>query len=255
MQKFSKSYIQLIYALIFKMRKNTTNTIYTEIIKDSVLMIGDIHGAFNRLKDLIWKKQIENCCLICVGDLGIGFNPSSEGEINKIKELNDFFSKRSIEFLSIAGNHDDPSYFNGSIDLSHFKLLPDYTRIKINGEEFLFVGGAISIDRLWRVPNLSYWHDEPFVLKPDLAGKCDVLVTHSAPYWNGPFDKQGLAIWCEKDSGLWDECHKERMEHDELIKLCQPQKHYCGHFHSSNWTDFRECLSTILSIEEIKEHR
>lgn len=38
-----------------------------------VLFIGDIHGAFNRLKDLIHKQGIENCYLICVGDLGIGF--------------------------------------------------------------------------------------------------------------------------------------------------------------------------------------
>lgn len=237
------------------MRKNISNSIYPEIIKDSVLIIGDIHGAFNRLKDLIWKRQIENCCLICVGDLGIGFQYSAEGEKRGIEELNNFFAKRSIIFLSIAGNHDNPDYFNGSINLSNFKLLPDYTRIRINGEEFLFVGGAVSIDRLWRVPNVSYWEDEIFVFKPELAGKCDVLITHSAPYWNGPFDKQGLESWCEKDKTLWDECYRERLEHDELIKLCQPKKHYCGHFHSSHWVDFRDCYSTILSIEEIKEHR
>lgn len=108
------------------MRKNISNSIYPEIIKDSVLIIGDIHGAFNRLKDLIWKRQIENCCLICVGDLGIGFQYSAEGEKRGIEELNNFFAKRSIIFLSIAGNHDNPDYFNGSINLSNFKLLPDY---------------------------------------------------------------------------------------------------------------------------------
>lgn len=236
------------------MRKNTNNSIYPAIIKDAVLIIGDIHGAFNRLKDLVWKQQIENCCLICVGDLGVGFKHPNVEQQN-FKDLNDFFAKRSIVFLSIAGNHDDPSYFNGSVNLNNFKLLPDYTRILINGEEFLFVGGATSIDRLYRVPSVSYWEDEVFVLKPELAGKCDVLITHSAPYWIGPFDKEGLSMWCEKDPTLWDECFKERMQHDELIKLCQPWKSYHGHFHSSHWVDFRDCYSTILSIEEIKEHR
>lgn len=223
-----------------------------------VLIIGDIHGQFNRLKDIIWKQQIEKCWLICVGDLGIGFKYSPEGEIRGCEQLNDFFAKRDITFLSIRGNHDDPIYFNDSqrrINLSHFKLLPDYHRETINGEEFLFVGGAVSIDRLWRIPNVSYWEDEVFVLKPELAGKCDVLITHSAPYWIGPFDKEGLAGWCSKDKTLWDDCYKERLDHDELIKLCQPKKSYHGHFHSSHWVDFRDCYATILSIEEIKEHR
>lgn len=237
------------------MRKNTAKTVYPEIITDSVLIIGDIHGAFNRLKDLIVRSQIENCCLICVGDLGIGFQYSEEGERKGIEALNSFFAERSILFMSIAGNHDSPSYFDGSVNLSHFKLLPDYTRIRINGEEFLFVGGAVSIDRLWRVPNLSYWEDEVFVLKPDLAGKCDVLITHSAPYWIGPFDKEGLASWCKKDKTLWDECYKERMEIDELIKLCQPKRAFIGHFHQSAWVDFRDCYARILNIEEIVEHR
>lgn len=237
------------------MRKNTAKTVYPEIITDSVLIVGDIHGAFNRLKDLIVKMQIENCCLICVGDLGIGFQYSEEGERKGIEALNSFFAERSILFMSIRGNHDAPDYFDGSVNLSNFKLLPDYTRIKINGEEFLFVGGAISIDRLWRVPNLSYWEDEAFVLKPDLASKCDVLITHSAPYWIGSFNKESIASWCEKDKTLWDECYKERMEIDELMKLCQPKKSYHGHFHSSYWVDFRDCFATILSIEEVKQHR
>lgn len=223
-----------------------------------IILIGDIHGAFNRLKDLIWKQQIENCWLICVGDLGIGFNYSPEGEMQACKDLNSYFAKRNIHFLSIRGNHDDPLYFNDPqyrIDLSNFKLLPDYHRETLNGEEFLFVGGAVSIDRKYRVLGRSYWEDELFVLKPELAGKCDVLVTHSAPYWIGPFDKEGLAGWSEKDPTLWDECYKERIEHDELIKLCQPRKHYCGHFHTSSWVDFRDCYSTILNIEETKEHK
>jgi hypothetical protein len=101
----------------------------------------------------------------------------------------------------------------------------------------------------------SYWRDELFVLKPELIEKCDVLITHSAPSWIGPFDKESLSSWCEKDLTLWDLCYKERIEHSELIKLCKPSKSYHGHFHSSHWVDFAECYATILAIEEIKEHR
>jgi len=222
-----------------------------------VLLIGDIHGAFGRLKDIVHKQGIENCYLICVGDLGIGFKRTQTGEIMACADLNDYFSKKNIHFMSVRGNHDNPDYFNKDqrIVMSNFELLPDYTVKELNGEKFLFVGGAISIDRLYRVPGQSYWHDEPFVLKPELATECDVLVTHSGPTWNGPFDKEGLAGWGERDPELWDDCYKERIAHDELIKLAKPKMHYCGHFHSYHWVEMNGCYSTILTIEQVKEHR
>lgn len=222
-----------------------------------VLLIGDIHGAFGRLKNLIHHQGIENCYLICVGDLGIGFKNTQNGEMIACGDLNDYFTKKNIHFMSIRGNHDDPAYFNGDsrIKMSNFELLPDYTTKELNGEKFLFVGGAISIDRLYRVPGKSYWHDETFVLKPELITECDVLVTHSAPTWNGPFDKEGLAGWCGKDPELWNDCYKERIDHDELIKLSKAKMHYCGHFHSYHWVEMNGCYSTILAIEQVKEHR
>ena len=82
-----------------------------------------------------------------------------------------------------------------------------------------------------------------------------MLITHSAPHWIGPFDKQSISSWCDRDPGLWDLCHKERIEIAELIKLCRPSKSYHGHFHASHWVDFDDCYATILNIEEIKEHR
>jgi predicted phosphodiesterase len=221
---------------------------------EKILVLGDHHGNYNRVFDKIYKNQIENCLLIHVGDGGEGFK-SRDKEMETFNILNEEFRSLNIEYVSIRGNHSDPSYFDGSVDLSHFKLLPDYHTETINGEKFLFVGGAVSIDRVFRKEGLSYWSDEVFVLKPELVEKCDVLITHSAPSWIGPFDKEGISSWCEKDPTLWDLCYKERIEHSELIKLCQPSKSYHGHFHSSHWVDFAECYSTILAIEEIKEHR
>jgi hypothetical protein len=226
-------------------------------MSNPVYIIGDIHGAFGRLEKKIIDLDLKNCTLICVGDLGIGFNYSPEGERKGCFLMNEFFQERQINFKSIRGNHDDPSYFNGEdrIDLSHFKLLPDYHTEVINDEKFLFVGGAVSIDRAMRRTNISYWTDELFVLKPQLVEKCDVLITHSAPSWIGPFDKRGISTWCDVDPELWDLCKKERIDHTALIKLCKPSKSYHGHFHESCMIDFEECFSTILAIEEVKEHK
>ena len=93
---------------------------------------------------------------------------------------------------------------------SNLEFIEDYTVKDLNGEKFLFVGGAISIDRRYRRESIDYWIDEPFVFDENKAQECDVLVTHSAPSWIGPFDKDGISGWCAKDENLWDEGVMER---------------------------------------------
>lgn len=225
-----------------------------------VYVVGDIHGAFTRFKDVITECDLHDCYLICVGDLGIGFQHPDKGELSQCEKLNTFFADNNIHFMSIRGNHDDPAYFNGEkrIELSNFKLLPDYHTEVINGQKFLFVGGGISIDRRGhhRVEGRSYWKDEIFVLDESKVVPCDVLVTHSAPGWIGPANKNGMIdSWCKYDLTLWDECQRERKDHEKLVELCNAKRHYCGHFHTRASVSHNGCHSTILDINEITYHR
>lgn len=219
------------------------------------LIVGDIHGEWEALFRKIDHLDLRDATLLCVGDVGIGFVERLKQERQHI-HINNFFKSRDIEFLSIKGNHDDPAYFDGSINLSHFKLLPDYTTLTLNDKKFLFVGGAISIDRTIRKEGISYWKDEVFKLDESKIQQCDVLITHSAPTWNGPIEKNGmLANFCQKDATLWDECMEERKQHDVLIKLSGAKRHFAGHFHGYFVVDFDDCVSTILDILQIAEIR
>ncbi len=223
-------------------------------------LLGDIHGNFNKLLKTIKDKSIHSCRLISVGDLGIGFNYSYQGELDGIQKLNEIFAEREIDFMAIRGNHDDPAFWgigDGSkaVNLSNFKLLPDYTALDIDDQKWLFVGGGISIDRSSRKLNLTYWHDEVFNLDITKIVKCDVLVTHSGPSWIGPFDKNGIAYWCDRDLDLWEECRKERKDHDMLTKLCQAKQLFLGHFHMFHQVEHGGCLGRILDIDEILEYR
>lgn len=221
------------------------------------LVVGDIHGEWDALFRKIDHLDLRDCTLICVGDLGVGFKVSHAKEIRALQFANDFFVARDIQFLSIRGNHDNPAYFNGEIQtFSNLRLVPDYHVETINDKKFLFVGGAISIDRKLRKLWFSYWSDEAFKLDHSKIQRCDVLITHSAPTWNGPIEKNGmLASFCQKDPTLWDECMEERKQHDILIKLTGAKRHYCGHFHESSIVDFDDCVSTILDILQIAEIR
>jgi hypothetical protein len=220
---------------------------------NSILVVGDNHGKYDSLFNKIKSSNISDCVLIHVGDGGEGFLPY-ERQLRQFQHFNDFFQKYNIEYLSIRGNHSDPAYFDGSINLSNFKLLQDYTTLTLNDKKFLFVGGAISIDRALRKQGLSYWSDEGFKLDHSKIRQCDVLITHSAPTWNGPIDKSGImAHYCQKDETLWDECMNERREHDILVQLAEPKRHYCGHFHTHSVVDFYGCVSTILDELEIAQ--
>jgi hypothetical protein len=219
-----------------------------------IYIVGDIHGKWDQLFLKIKASEIRDFILIGVGDLGIGFLDAEKQE-RQFDYINSFFGGKGIDFIGIRGNHDDPAYFDGRVDRSNFKLLADYTSLSLNDKEFLFVGGAVSIDRKIRKEGISYWKDEKFVLDVSKIKRCDVLVTHSAPTWSGPFDRAGISGWCDRDETLWDECLQERKDHDVLNKLCGASRHYCGHFHTSSSVDLDGCVSIILDELEIKEIR
>jgi UDP-2,3-diacylglucosamine pyrophosphatase LpxH len=226
-----------------------------------VYILGDIH-YLDLIKPKLKEFDVRDCYIICVGDLGVGFvaasDPNKEKRIHA--DLNKWFAARGIIFYGIRGNHDDPAFFNGptQVNLSNFKLLPDYTLLTLNGERFLCVGGAISVDRIHRKVGVSYWTDEALVFKPESIQECDVLITHTAPTWIGPLDKNNLdnfSDWKNFDKTLWDECLAERKTVNKLIELSHAKMHYCGHFHHYSWVEFNGVYSTILAILQMKEHR
>lgn len=219
---------------------------------DRVFLVGDTHGNNNHLFRMIDEYEIRDCLIVHCGDGG------EMGEhrklIKEFKLLNNRFKKGGINYVSVRGNHSNPRYFDGSINLSNFELIPDYTYRQINGLTFLFIGGALSIDRLDRKEGISYWKDEIFVLKPELLTQtCDVLVTHSAPSWIGPNDKEGIAYWCQRDETLWEECQEERRLHDELFEIVKPRFSYHGHYHSHYFRVYNGCKARILAELEMVE--
>ena len=219
-----------------------------------IYIVSDSHGQWDALFRKIEYYNIDNCILIGLGDLGIGFIPHDK-QMRQFDNLNNRFKKRNIQYMSIRGNHDAPKYFDGSINLSHFELIPDYTYKTINDQKFLFVGGAISVDRMYRKEGISYWKDEVFVLDESKIEECDVLINHSAPNWIGPVDKQNIASFCEKDPTLWDECVAERLAHNRLFELAKPKYSYHGHFHVNDTRVVDGCKAMIIEELGIVEHR
>jgi len=220
-----------------------------------IYLLGDHHGYTGELFEAMAKQSVRNAAILHVGDgeEGISFGP------RQFTELNEAFAKRNLLFLGIRGNHCDPNLFDGSIDLPYYKLVPDYTRLVANGQSWLLVGGAISIDRLDRVPGIEWWPNENFQLYRDFITPADVLVTHSGPSWCGPSTNNGFVrMFTERErrhgSDLVGELDAERALHDELFALVRPKHWYLGHFHTSEVIRHEGCEIRILDINELRRH-
>ena len=242
-----------------------------------VLILGDIHGELGSVKANIRNKDIENCAIIQVGDFGIGFRSQHE-ENERCEDLNKFLAERGIIMYAIRGNHDDPSYFDGSKQWSNLKLLPDYTVLDIEGDSYFLVGGALSIDRKMRLAEMTemakynidkknYWYDENFVLdkkKAEQIKGCRYVITHTSPKFCYPDNRNGFGQLVEHfikmgDPKLRYQLTEEREQVTKLYKILlknnQIEKWYYGHFHSSKLTEHNGTDFHLVGIHEFKEVR
>jgi len=230
-----------------------------KINKDKpILFLGDHHGEWRFLFDIIREKNIENCNIISVGDLGIGFKYKKESEYSQSEKLSNTFKDKNINFYGIAGNHDNRFFFEGKnrIFYDNFELIEDYTIMEYNGKSIQFVGGAISIDRTARKEGVSYWEDEAVKLDRDKCKKVDILVSHTTPSWCFPQQLNEMVYgWAREDAYLIGDLSNERAIMNEIFKICQPTQHFYGHFHSSVTETINGCTHKLLDINELYELR
>lgn len=244
-----------------------------------VVVSGDIHGDFTQL---VYKCCVQygmtDTLIVVVGDCGFGFERPGyyEALYNKCSKR---LSKANNWLAFIRGNHDNPAYFNlQPIRHKRWMTLPDYSVVEACGHTILCVGGATSVDRMWRisdknfhppnpeeplVPNV-YWRDEsPFFDKEKLAiidESCaiDAVITHTSPSFCELSSHQGLHDWALRDEDLLDDVKHERKVMDSLYTHLRerkhPLRHWCyGHFHQSWHAEIDGVLFNMLDIMELKE--
>lgn len=255
---------------------------------DSVVVSGDIHGDFNLLVNkMCVQYQMRNTLLIVAGDCGFGFENKGYYE-NIVKRNAKRMNESNNWILFIRGNHDNPAYFDGdSFKHKRFIAIPDYSVINANGHTLLCIGGAISIDRLYRMDaweqNLKkihkythfsysedkfhtnyYWPNEFPYYNEDLlsvitaAHQIDAIITHTAPSFCELQNKNGLQQWALNDEYLLADVQKERETMDAVFEKMkcthQPLSHwFYGHFHQSWHSSIDGILFKMLDIMEFTE--
>lgn len=226
---------------------------------DLIILAGDHHGKYEELKAQIERFGLKNALILHVGDGNEGC-PGFHKET--MTQLDEWMRQRNCHYWSIRGNHSDPSFFQGQWLLPNAKLLPDYSRATLAGKEWLFVGGAVSIDRSETIPGISWWEGENFQETDEPLEPCDVLVTHTGPPWIQMEGKSGLVAHYEHvetnlfgDSDLWEQIQEESKALERLFQKTRPHQWFLGHFHQHKQVTEHGCITTIVAMEELMEYR
>ena len=247
----------------------------------SIIFSGDIHGEFN---ELVQKCCVQYCMtdtlIVVAGDCGFGFEKPGYYE-NVYKRNCERLSKANNWILFVRGNHDNPAYFNDHpIKHSRWMTVPDYSVVKACGHTILCVGGAISVDRSYRLsdPNYHfptpdeplyrniYWTNEYPVFKADKLDELsknhsiDTVVSHTAPSFCEPISRSGLANMAIRDEDLMAHVKYERQVMDKILDHLKSNNHpirhwFYGHFHQSWHQEIDSIQYNMLDIMELRELR
>ena len=265
---------------------NTNYNIYEFPEYESIVISGDIHGDFNLLVNkMCVQYRMENTLLIVAGDCGFGFENKGYYE-NIVKKNAKRMNEANNWILFVRGNHDNPAYFDGcTFKHKRFIAIPDYSIVKACSHTLLCIGGAISIDRSYRLNaweqiqkkyhnpshNLTegvyernyYWTNEKPVFNAELLEKIiseqtiDTVITHTSPSFCELQNKDELYRWSSDDAQLMTDVQQERetMDHIyQMIKESQTTVLWCyGHFHQSWHSDIEGILFKMLDIMEFYE--
>jgi hypothetical protein len=105
-----------------------------------MIIIGDIHGWTKSYTRLVDRLESEHKSSIQIGDMGLGFKGVG---LHKLPDNHKF----------IRGNHDSPKKCQ-----QHHNYLGEFGYDSQTG--IFHIGGAWSIDRAMRIPDISWWAGE-----------------------------------------------------------------------------------------------
>lgn len=228
-----------------------------------ILVAGDTHGNAGAVE---YKAKIAKRLgadrIFVVGDFGMW--PGWEGVVY-LDDVNAIAREYGINVFALPGNHEDHDQWNNWLNMglptsSGFTYVRDRLLIspKVHNwtwggkkwkRRFFICGGAVSIDKQWRVEGRSWWKNETFS-EGDLASvekyagpEIDYLFTH---------DCSDFTRFHERLKPDLDSQHN-RQRIDKAINALRPRYHFHGHMHTRyEWINTRShgLRDTAFGLDE-----
>lgn len=227
--------------------------------KTRIMVAGDTHGNTKHVQMLIRRAASAKVDTIIVcGDFGIRTHtPAGHSFLDTI---NEDCRKHGIKIRFLGGNHENwdhldalqminPRDYHGHVYIrSHVRFIPHGTIWTFQNKRFYAVGGAVSVDKDWRIARermdhrpRSLWWDQEALTDEFVSGiedapprNIDFMFTHDCPT-NAPFR---FRIKDDPDS------HAHRQLIDRILKAVKPEYLFHGHMHEKYEYDFPTYNST-----------
>lgn len=221
---------------------------------DRLWIRGDTHGDFSWLPAFCEENQTTYYdAIIITGDHGLLYYGSGNWREENIKK---YVEKCPITIICLRGNHDDrpqnrkymlfrelegdpfaPSGFYWEPDYPHIWYIADGSTITINNKRFLFIGGAASVDKEWRLlMGWRYFKDEELTREEflNILDKIDhhhfdYVITHTCPEAWMPTDLFMKGV---------DQSKISRQTEEMLSNVCEIidfDEWWFGHFHGDRF--------------------
>lgn len=238
-----------------------------------IYFIGDTHGTCEAYEKLVYNQRLinatDNDYVIVCGDFGLPFltNSVREWEIRQkeyrpdtpytrcVNEIN----KKKYTLLFVDGNHDNHGYWNSrEVEEWHGGKVHKHPHIKncyhlMRGEIYdiddlsIFTfGGALSIDKEYRTPNVDWWEQETATKAEtehaidnlDKHGNSvDIIITHTIP--------QNFICQIDKIKSIEQDATSKFLDY---VYATVKYKHWvAGHFHVD--TKLKNSGISILYLE------
>lgn len=231
--------------------------------------VGDIHGETRILEYFLDFYNLRNCTLILLGDIGI----FRYRDYKHYLQFDKFCKEREIIAYAFRGNHDNPAFFLSPEEQSpiarrfwekftNFKVLPDLTRVVINGNNGIVIGGGVSIDRCCRKTWLSsyrqygnlyksndWWEGETVPNTDGIEEKFDFILSHTGPrpVKIPPLSDNNCSFF-KQDTCLKDDINAENKRLEEIQHQFKPTRWWFGHFHINDDFEYFDTRCTAVDI-------
>lgn len=240
-----------------------------------IYFTGDIHGEIDieKLSYRHWNESrnlTENDYLIIMGDFGLPFLDSDVDEQNKpangeYRYWIKWLSGKPYTILWIDGNHENFNYWNrqevsewhgGKVQIHpHAPNVIHLMRgeiYEIDGMTFFVFGGAMSHDKEYRKPNITWWEQEEATESEIFNAwrnlrkynkKVDFILTHTMP------EKISRQVFGMETP--------DKTAHflDEIISDVDYNMWFCGHYHMTKFINNINLLilyKRVFSLEQCR---
>lgn len=200
-----------------------------------IWVLGDVHGDIGALNTLINKRRPD--VAIILGDAGFVFAERGFAPDHKLQEV----KPHNTKVFWICGNHEHWDFIeqkwgrNGAEPIeicTNLFYCPIGSTLTINGKNILFMGGADSVDKMYRLPTVD-WFEQEVLTESDFATtvalvgdkQIDIVCAHTCPM---EVPMTGNPLFFRSDDKAGDPTRKIL---SNILFKYKPKFFFFGHWH------------------------